>query len=167
MLLACGSSSQKLVRCKTSTAFTIKPIAAAFTSWSSPVVFKGSGARIGAIVQCGPSPVESHLPATCVRICMLLCSAASGSLYSPAFPVSTSSSFTFIWFRRSRNNLQSHSGVSLRSRTHSRAWWLPLFQLTSPSAPGIASPDPASHPDIPLSSARSLHRPFLHGKKES
>lgn len=47
----------------------------------------------------------------------------------------------------------------------SRTWWSPLFRLTSPSVPGIASPDPASHPDIPLSSAHSLHRPSLHGGK--
>lgn len=56
------------------------------------------------------------VPATCVRICMLFCSAASGSLYSPAFPVSTSSSLTFTWFSRSRNNLQSHGEISLNNR---------------------------------------------------
>lgn len=43
----------------------------------------------------------------------------------------------------------------------------PFFQLTSPSAPEIVSPDPTSHPHIHLSSAHSLHHPSLHrGKKQ-
>lgn len=68
------------------------------------------------------------LPATCVRICMLFCSAASGSLYSPAFPVSTSSSFTFTWFRRSRNNLQTLLTLLLTSSS----FHLSAFSLYSP-----------------------------------
>lgn len=115
-----------------------------------------------------------YLPATCVRMCMLSCSKTSGSLYSPAFPVSTSSSFTFTWFCRSRNNLQSHSGVSLSffsflpsfknhtRGTHCQVSSLVRFQLTSLSAPEIVFPDPTSHLDILLSCAHSLHHPSLH-----
>lgn len=56
---------------------------------------------------------KNHVPATCVRVCMLFCSATSGSLYSRAWPASTSSSFTFTWFSRSLNNLQAQNRVSL------------------------------------------------------
>lgn len=114
------------------------------------------------------------VPATCVRICMLFCSAASGSLYSPAFPVSTSSSLTFTWFSRSRNNLQSHGEISLNNRRlrHQKKrrikCWIPFSpasKITSLSAPGIVSPDPSSHPDILLFSSRSLHHPSLHRTK--
>lgn len=114
-------------------------------------------------------PTLQHLPATCVRICMLFCSAASGSLYSPAFPNSTSSSFTFTWFSRSRNNLRPHAQVSLPSFIHTKGTLCIffLFQLTSLLAPEIVFPDPTSHPDTLLSSAHSPHRPSLHRKETS
>jgi len=69
------------------------------------------------------------LPATCVCICMLFCSAASGSLYSPAFPVNTSSSFTFTWFSRSRNSLQSHSDTISLSFIFSRLRRATVWQI--------------------------------------
>lgn len=65
-------------------------------------------------IGCHAKQPTNHVPATCVRVCMLFCSAASGSLYSRAWPASTSSSFTFTWFSRSLNNLQAQDGVSLR-----------------------------------------------------
>lgn len=61
---------------------------------------------------------------------MLFCSAASGSLYSRAWPASTSSSFTFTWFSRSQNNLAAQERLSLGSHTaHLPAWRLTLLGL--------------------------------------